>query len=124
MSRLFRRFPDVLAPEAPEYEDDGGESGSSRAPSPGPEPFARTQRQAVEQHARHLERRLRRAVRHGDAVAAQILRTETNVTEMEERLRTLTLRHGTVSAVVAVFEAGLEALSTASVGTPLAWPAP
>lgn len=127
ISRLFRRFPDVLVPASLDPatwdEDDGGQSGSSRGGSPSPEPFARTQQQAVEQQTRHLERRLRRAVQYGDAVAEEILRTEDTVREMEARLSALMQHRDAASSLLAVFQAGLAALSTVPVGTPLPWPA-
>lgn len=128
VSRLFRRFPDVLVPASLDHakwdEDDGGESGSSRGASPSPEPFAHTQQQAVEQQNRHMERRLRRAVRYGDCVAEEIVRTEDGVREMEERLRTLVLRHDTVNSLLAVVEAGLGVITSTPMGTPVPWPAP
>ncbi|KZV91904.1 hypothetical protein EXIGLDRAFT_693227 [Exidia glandulosa HHB12029] len=119
-SRLFRRFPHILHPdEARWQDDDGGASGSSREPTP--EPFVRTAEQLQAQERRHEERRLRRAVNHGDAVMREIVDVEYAVRDLEERLRQLMVRRASAQAVADVFDQGLKALAPGE--TPL-WPNP
>lgn len=111
-SRLFRNFP-VLARTTPDHEqwdeDDGGASGSSTGPRD--EPYALTPSQAVEQSTRHMERRLRRALEHGNKVAIEVLRIEAEAKVIEARLRAFILRRDTAAAVLEALEGRLTSIA-------------